>query len=276
MILYPPAKINMGLSIIEKRPDGFHNIETVFYPIPLCDRLIVETIDKNSNQKLEFTCDGLEIPVNEPCNNLCCKAYHLLDADDQLPPTKIHLRKAIPAGAGLGGGSSDAAYTLLALNELYQLRLSFEDLTSYASQIGSDCSFFLLGKPAFGSGKGDILTPVNLSLAGYHLLLVKPPVFVSTAEAYSSATPKKALNHLPEALQAPISEWRYTVFNDFEAPVFSKFPETGRIKERLYREGAVYAAMSGSGSCIYGIFEQERTDLLKSFPDCFVWTGKMT
>ena len=275
MILHPPAKINIGLSIIEKRTDGFHNIETVFYPVPLCDSLTVESGLSNAAYPLVFSCDGIELPANDPHDNLCCKAYHLLAADYQLPSTVIHLHKKIPVGAGLGGGSSDAAHTLLALNDLYQLRISGEKLAQYASQLGSDCAFFLLGSPAYGTGKGDILKPVNLSLAGHHILLVKPPVFVSTADAYSSITPKKANCHLPEALKAPVSEWRNTVFNDFEAPVFSKFPEIGRIKEKLYREGAVYAAMSGSGSCVYGIFEEIETDFYGLFPDCFVWMKKI-
>jgi 4-diphosphocytidyl-2-C-methyl-D-erythritol kinase len=199
-----------------------------------------------------------------------------LDSDFHLPSTCIHLQKIIPIGAGLGGGSSDAAYTLLALNDLYQLQLSFEKMTQYASRLGSDCSFFLLGSPAYGTGKGDILKPVNLSLAGYHIILVKPPVFVSTADAYSSITPKKSIFYLPEALQAPVSKWHNMVFNDFETSVFSKYPETGRIKERLYHEGAVFAAMSGSGSCIYGIFEEIQTDFYKLFPDCFVWMKKIS
>ena len=269
MILYPPAKINIGLSIVEKRQDGFHNIETVFYPIPLCDILTVEAAGTGATCQLVFSCDGIELPGND---NLCCKAYRLLDADYQLPPVNIHLHKKIPVGAGLGGGSSDAAYTLLALNDLFQLNLSVEELTRYARRLGSDCAFFLQNQPALGTGKGDILEPLSLSLAGYHILLVKPPVFVSTADAYSSVIPKKLKHHLPELLQAPVSEWRHTVFNDFEASVFKKFPEIGQIKENLYREGAVYASMSGSGSCVYGIFDKETDGIEKLFSDCFVWS----
>jgi len=272
MILYPPAKINIGLLIIEKRSDGFHNIETVFYPIPLCDILTVETAKTGTTQKISFSCDGIEIPVGkDPYDNLCCKAYHLLDADYNLPPVNIHLHKAIPVGAGLGGGSSDAAYTLQALNHLFQLKIPFEELTQYASQLGSDCTFFLYGSPAFGAGKGDRLEPARLSLTGYHILLVKQPVFVNTADAYSSVTPQKIQRHLRDMLQAPVSEWRHTVFNDFEASMFKKFPEIGRIKERLYSEGAVYASMSGSGSTVYGIFEHKPVQVAKLFPDCFVW-----
>ena len=274
MTVHPPAKINIGLSVTGKRPDGFHNIETVFYPVSLCDTLHVEkNTGANVSGKLDFRCDGIELSGNDISENLCCKAYNLLDADYDLPPAGIRLHKVIPVGAGLGGGSSDAAHTLLALNDLFQLRIPDEELARYASRLGSDCAFFLHGAPAFGSGKGDILEPIALSLAGYYIVLVKPPVFVSTADAYQGVTPRKALCHLPETLQAPVSEWRHTVFNDFEESVFKKFPKISRIKERLYREGAVYAAMSGSGSCVYGIFEEKPDDVAKLFAGCFVWSS---
>jgi len=273
VVLYPPAKINIGLSIIGKRPDGFHNIETVFYPIQLCDCLTVEAAGADAVCQFVFSCNGIELPDNEIHNNLCCKAYRLLNADCDLPPVSIHLHKAIPVGAGLGGGSSDAAYTLQALDSLFQLKIPGEELARYASLLGSDCVFFLHGKPAFGTEKGDHLQPVSLSLAGYHLLLVKPPVFVNTTDAYSSVTPQKPKRHLPELLQAPVNEWRHTVFNDFELSVFKKFPEIGRIKEKLYHEGAVYASMSGSGSTVYGIFDKKTDEVAKLFPDCFVWKG---
>ena len=274
MIVYPHAKINIGLSVIGKRPDGFHNIETVFYPIQLLDTLEIEPSGTGTTEKIVFTCDGIVLPDDGLKNNLCCKAYHLLDADYRLPPVSIHLHKLIPVGAGLGGGSSDAAYTLKALNVLFQLQIPFEKLAEYASRLGSDCAFFLQSNPAFGAGKGDILEPISLPLDEYHIVLVKPPVFVSTADAYACVVPQKTTYRLPELLQNPVDEWRHTVFNDFEASVFQKFPETGRIKERLYLEGAVYAAMSGSGSCVYGIFRERPDDVAKMFPDCFVWTNK--
>jgi len=270
-MLYPSSKINFGLSVIGKRTDGFHDIETVFFPIPLCDILSVEASAANTGNHLIFTCDGIELPNNRVHENLCCKAFHLLDADYHLPPTYIHLHKVIPVGAGLGGGSSDAAYTLKALNSLFQLNISNEELIRYAMQLGSDCAFFLYGKPAFGTGKGDLLEPIPLSLVGYYLVLVKPSVFVSTAEAYSLIQTQKPQHHLPKLLQAPVNEWRYTVFNDFELPVFQKFPEIGCIKEQLYDKGAIYASMSGSGSTVYGIFEKKPDDIAILFPDCFVW-----
>jgi len=271
--IYPHAKINIGLSVIGKRPDGFHDIETVFYPIPLCDTLKIETSENGMAGKLNFTCDGIALPDDGLNENLCCKAYHLLDADYRLPPANIHLHKVIPVGAGLGGGSSDAAYTLKVLNDLFQLRISDEELANYASRMGSDCTFFLQRSPAFGTGKGDILEPISLSLAEYRIILVKPPVFVSTAEAYASVVPKKVVHHLPELLQAPVNEWRHTVFNDFEDSVCKKFPEIGRIKEKLYHEGAIYASMSGSGSSVYGIFQESPGNIAKMFPDCFVWNN---
>jgi len=273
MIVHPHAKINIGLSVIGKRSDGFHDIETVFYPIQLCDNLEIDTSANDTAEKLSFTCGGIMLPDDRPKENLCCKAYHLLDADYNLPPVNIHLHKVIPVGAGLGGGSSDAAYTLKSLNDLFQLRIPDQELTTYASRLGSDCAFFLQHNPAVGNEKSDILEPLSLSLEEYHIILVKPPVFVSTADAYARVVPGKKTHHLSELLQTPVSEWRHTVFNDFEDSVSRKFPEIGRIKEKLYGVGAVYASMSGSGSSVYGIFQESPGDITRLFPDCFVWNS---
>ena len=273
MKIYPPAKINIGLSIVEKRSDGFHNIETVFYPIPLCDMLDIEIVKTAATRKIDFQCDGIELPDANLNDNLCCRAYRILDADYHLPPVHIRLHKSIPVGAGLGGGSSDAAYTLQALNDLFHLQISDEEMIGYASRLGSDCAFFLGRSPAFGTGKGDILEPIRLSLANYHILLVKPPVFVSTADAYSSVIPQKREIDLPVLLQAPVCEWRKTVFNDFEISVFGKYPEIGHIKDVLYHQGAIYAAMSGSGSSVYGIFNEDPCEIKKLFPGCFFWSS---
>ncbi len=272
MTINPFAKINIGLSVTEKRPDGFHNIETVFYPIPLTDTLDIEIAGTSELGKLNFECLGNELQNDHPADNLCCKAYRLLDTVYNLPPVKIRLHKTIPVGAGLGGGSSDAAHTLQILNSLCQLHIPTEELVGYASRLGSDCAFFLYHTPALGTGKGDILTPISLSLAGYHILLVKPPVFVSTADAYLSIVPKKTQQYLPNLLQEPVNKWHDTVFNDFERSVFGKYPEIGQIKEMMYQSGAVYASMSGSGSSVYGIFKQipDHVDLL--FPGCFTWS----
>ncbi len=271
MTVYPTAKINIGLSIIEKRNDGFHNIETVFYPVALSDTLHIEAAGADAAEKSDFACYGSELSNDNPDNNLCSKAYRLLHADYDLPPVKIRLHKTIPIGAGLGGGSADAAYTLQALNDLFRLRITETKLRRYASRLGSDCAFFLQKEPALGTGKGDVLTPIALSLAEYCILLVKPPVFVSTADAYSSVVPKKPQKPLSELLQAPVEEWRRVVFNDFEDSVFAKFPEIGQIKEKMYAAGAVYASMSGSGSSVYGLFRQIPENVDTLFPGCFIW-----
>jgi len=270
MFVYPHAKINLGLSVIDRRSDGFHNIETVFYPVPIFDTLTVESVSM-SDKKLIFSCSGSELTDSDPNDNLCCKAYHLLDADFNLPPTRIHLIKYIPAGAGLGGGSSDAAYTLRTINELYQLKIGNEQLYNYASRLGSDCAFFLQKGPAWGTGKGDMLEPYNLSLAGFRIILIKPPILASTAEAYSNVTAQKTQISLKELLKAPVCEWRKTVVNDFENSLFKKYPQIGEIKECLYKLGAVYASMSGSGSCVYGIFKKFQGDTAKLFPNCRCW-----
>jgi 4-diphosphocytidyl-2-C-methyl-D-erythritol kinase len=268
MVVYPPAKINIGLFITGKRPDGFHNIETVFYPISLTDTLEINLAD--TREKLRFTSSGIVLPGGVR-DNLCCKAYHLLDAIYGLPPAVIKLHKNIPAGAGLGGGSSDAAHTLRALNVLCRLQLSNAELSGIASRLGSDCAFFLQDNPALGTGKGDVLEPVSMSLAHQHILLVKPPVSVSTSDAYAAVKPAVPQQRLPGLLQAPAVNWRHTVVNDFETSVFAKFPEIERIKEWMYASGALYASMSGSGSSVYGIFEQIPAGVNRIFPDCFIW-----
>ncbi|MDR1865494.1 MAG: 4-(cytidine 5'-diphospho)-2-C-methyl-D-erythritol kinase [Bacteroidales bacterium] len=269
MIVYPNAKINIGLWVTGKRPDGFHNIETVFYPVSLSDTL--EITLSGSKEKCVVECRGMELEKERPENNLCYRACRLLESVYELPPVSIRLHKRIPVGAGLGGGSSDGAYTLQALNRLCRLRISDAELTEYARRLGSDCAFFMQRKPAWGTGKGDILQPVELSLAGYRLLLVKPPVFVSTAEAYSSVTPKLPPAHLPDLLKLPVTEWSRHIDNAFEPSVFSGHPEIGRIKDKMYEAGAVYASMSGSGSSVYGIFKQIPAKADKIFDGCFVW-----
>ncbi len=269
MIVYPPAKINIGLFVTEKRPDGYHNIETVFYPIPLTDTLEIELVD--ASEKSGFACSGINLPDIDSENNLCQKAYRLLDADYNLPPVNIRLHKNIPVGAGLGGGSSDAAYTLRALNTLFDLRIPDAALSEYAGRLGSDCAFFLHDGPALGTGRGEILQPISLSLAEYHILLVKPPVFVSTATAYASVNPRKSIRSLSELIVTPISDWHQIMVNDFEPSVFAEFPEIGRIKKKMYEMGAVFASMSGSGSSVYGFFKQIPETIDDLFPGCFVW-----
>lgn len=255
MITYPNAKINIGLNITERRPDGYHNLESVFYPITLQDAVEMKTIDG------EQPANGYKIKVSgtildgSPDDNLVVKAYQLIRRDHQFPPQSIHLYKHIPVGAGLGGGSSDAAYIIKMLNEKFCLALSDEQMQNYAVQIGADCPFFIKNVPVYATGIGNIFSPIELNLKGKTLILVKPDIFVSTRDAYAHITPGRPAIPLAEALKQPISEWKSTVTNDFEKSVFMKYPEIAAIKDKLYDIGALYASMSGSGSAVYGIFD---------------------
>lgn len=266
MISFPPAKINLGLYVIKKRKDGFHNIETVFYPVPWCD--ILEIVKA---EEFKFFQTGLSIEINVN-NNLCVKAYQLLKADFNLTPVHIHLHKIIPMGAGLGGGSSDAAHSLILLNKIFSLDLSTERLTDYASKLGSDCAFFLHQHPKLAKGKGEVLSSVNIDLKKYFFAIVMPPLKVSTAEAYQNIIPCIPTNSVKEVLKQPIEEWRHHLKNDFEFTVFEKYPLIKEIKQKLYAEGAAYACMSGSGAAVFGIFKKE-VQLKKAFEGCMVWQG---
>ena len=256
MIVFPSAKINLGLHILEKRADGFHNIETVFYPIGWSDALEVIAYKGKSQNRVHFSSSGIPIPGNSQ-DNLCVKAYHLMARDYDLPPVKIHLHKIIPIGAGLGGGSSDAAFFIKAVNALFELGLSFGELHHYARQLGSDCSFFINNKPCFAEGKGDEMEPQEVSLKGKFLMLVKPDIHINTAMAYAGVKPRASKVSLAQQVQLPLSKWKQQIYNQFEETVFVHSREIGGIKEKFYDLGAVYAAMSGSGSSVYGIFEQE-------------------
>lgn len=269
MLTYPNAKINLGLNIVEKRPDGYHNIETVFYPIGLCDALEVESSETCS----DYSFSSAGIPLGgDPEENLIVKAYRLLRSEYQFPAVDIFLHKQIPFGAGLGGGSADAAFMLKMLNELFELKISPKRLEKLASKLGADCPVFIRNKPVFATGIGNVFTPIDLSLKGYFLLLVKPDIHVSTPEAYSLVIPQKPEISLQEFIQKPISEWRYCIKNDFEESVFAKYPEIKNIKEQMYAMGAVYASMSGSGSSVFGIFETEPAQT-NVFDSCFVSGG---
>lgn len=251
MISFPPCKINLGLNVLEKRSDGYHNLETVFYPIPLND--IVEVIPSNTT---EFIASGITIP-GENNTNLCLKAYELLKSEYNLSPVEIRLHKVIPTGAGLGGGSADAAYTLRLLNQLFNLKLSLAQLKDYAQQLGSDCAFFIEDKPMLGLGRGEILEPIQLSLKGKFLVLLKPNVHVSTAEAYKGVKPTTAQPRVKDIIEnIPLQEWKHILKNDFEESVFQSHPIIRQYKEKLYTAGALYACMSGSGSSVFGIFEK--------------------
>lgn len=274
MISFPNAKINIGLNIIEKRDDGYHNIESAFYPVTLCDALeIIENKD-DSSERISFTFSGIEIPGNAD-DNLCWYAYHLIAADYVLPNIKVHLHKHVPIGAGLGGGSADAAFFIHLLNDKFELGISWGEMHNYARQLGSDCSFFISNKPSFAEGTGDQYESMKLDLSKYHIALVYPNIHINTAKAYSGVIPKRPTRSLEnDLLNLPIQQWKEFIHNDFEDSVFLQFPELKEIKQQLYSMGAEYAAMSGSGSTVYGIFKNQ-TDLKNNFKNCFVWEGQM-
>ena len=257
MITFPNIKINLGLSITEKRPDGYHNLETVFYPVALEDALEIRT-NPEAQQKFTLHQHGMEIAGN-PENNLVVKAYLLLDKEFHLPPVEIHLYKHIPSGAGLGGGSSDAAFMLKLLNEHYNLQLSDKQLEDYAATLGADCAFFIKNTPTYAEGIGNIFSPIELSLKGYRIMIVKPDVFVSTREAFANIRPHRPEYPVREVIRRPVAEWKDTLINDFEASVFPQYQVIGEIKEELYHQGAIYASMSGSGSSVFGLFAADTT-----------------
>lgn len=268
MITFPNAKINLGLNIVEKRPDGYHNLETIFYPINLQDALEV-TRRENNDKEYTLHISGSPL-VGEPEDNLVVKAYKLLKKDyPGLLPVDIHMYKHIPAGAGLGGGSSDAACMIKLLNDKFSLGLSTERMEEYAVKLGADCAFFIRNKPVFATGIGNLFEPVELSLKGYHIILIKPDIFVSTRDAFAEIKPVRPAVSLKEIVKQPMETWKNSMKNDFEDSVFKKFPEIAAIKDELYDLGAVYAAMSGSGSSVYGIFKAPIENVEDKFCGCF-------
>lgn len=274
MITFPNAKINLGLSITEKRPDGYHNLETVFYPVSLEDALEIQ-VSHESEEKFTFHPYGMSIAGN-PEDNLVVKAYLLLDKEYHLPPIDIHLYKHIPSGAGLGGGSSDAAFMLKLLNDQFDLNLPDEQLEEYAATLGADCAFFIKNAPTFAEGIGNIFSPISLSLKGYQIILIKPGIFVSTREAFSNIHPRKPEKSIKDIIQRPIQEWKGLLVNDFETSVFPQYPIIENIKEELYQKGAIYASMSGSGSSVFGLFEPGYSIPTFDFtPDTFFFKGKL-
>ena len=252
MVNFPNCKINLGLHVTAKRSDGFHNIETVFWPVNICDAL--EIIAAPAIPDVMFTSAGLAVAGKEE-DNICCKAFHLLKKDfPQLPGIKMHLYKAIPMGAGLGGGSADGAFTLLLLNKKFQLNLNEKQLLHYSLQLGSDCPFFILNKPSFARGRGEMLEIIDLNLAGYTLLIINPGVHINTGWAFSQIMPAMPPKSIQTIIQQPIQTWKAELVNDFEQTVLQHYPQLGAIKENLYNTGAVYAGMSGSGSTFFGIY----------------------
>ncbi|HEY0897388.1 MAG TPA: 4-(cytidine 5'-diphospho)-2-C-methyl-D-erythritol kinase [Sphingobacteriaceae bacterium] len=249
MVAFPNAKINIGLNITERRSDGYHNLETIFYPVAIRDALeVVESAD------LTFTSTGIGIP-GAADSNLCLKAFRLLAADLPVPNVHIHLHKQIPIGAGLGGGSSDAAFFIRLMNEKFELGLSGGQMEDYCRRLGADCPFFVRNEPVFACGVGDVFRPLSLDLSPYFLVLVQPAVHISTAEAYQGVKPLKPATSLSDLIRLPVEEWTGAVKNDFEASVFPNHPAVRDVKDQLYEAGALYSSMSGSGSSVYGIFK---------------------
>lgn len=273
MVVFPHCKINLGLRILGKRADGFHDLETVFYPVyGLTD--ILEIIPNTTLTTNDFVCSGLRIE-GDAANNLCLKAWQLLQSDyPDLPPVNMHLHKVIPMGAGLGGGSSDGMFALQLLNIKLRLQLDRQQLMDYAAKLGSDCAFFAHKKPCIGSGRGEILQPIELDLSPYQLVLVHPGIHVNTAWAFSTMVrvPKYHQKPIAQIIQQPIATWQTELYNDFEAPVFEAHPEIAQIKETLYQSQALYAAMSGSGSTVFGIFPKEQMPHLEFPAHYFVQT----
>jgi len=266
MVVFPHCKINLGLHVISKREDGYHNIETCFYPVPWTD--ILEIIPA---KEFSFTSSGSDIPGKEE-DNLCIRAYRLLLTQFNLTPVKIHLHKVLPTGAGLGGGSSDAAFTLRLLNSIFNLNLSPSQLSEFAAQLGSDCAFFIEDKPMLGSARGEQLVAVPSILKELYMVIIKPDIHVSTAEAYAGVKPHVPNQTLTEILTQPVVQWKDLLFNDFEKSVFVKYPAIESIKKELYDHGALYASMSGSGSSVFGIFLAQ-TDLSHHFKGMQYWGG---
>ncbi|MCE2711147.1 MAG: 4-(cytidine 5'-diphospho)-2-C-methyl-D-erythritol kinase [Cryomorphaceae bacterium] len=251
MIFFPPAKINLGLKVRYKREDGYHELDTCMVPIPLYDVLEILPSVSFSFRQTGLTFDGADQ------YNLCIKAYQLLSEEFDLPPVYMHLRKIIPMGAGLGGGSSDAAWTLIGLNKLFNLNIHPVKLEQYASILGSDCPFFIQDTIQLAEGRGEVLTPFDLSFSGKYIKIVNPGIHIGTAEAYASVNLTPSGPSPKELLNSPVYEWKRTVTNDFEPGTFRKYPEIEKIKQQLYDEGAFFALMSGSGSTVYGLFEDE-------------------
>lgn len=273
MVTFPNAKINLGLDVVARRPDGYHNLETVFYPIPLCDILEITPAEEPDAPDYTFTMYNAVFDGDEN-DNLVVRAYKALAADYKLPKVNMSLYKNIPTGAGLGGGSADAAFALKMLNSMAGLGLSDEKLEEYAATIGADCAFFIKNQPAYATGIGNILTPTACDITGYTLVLVKPDIHISTKDAYALVTPAAAETPLTEIISRPVDEWKGAMKNDFEKSVFAKHPSMERIKEKLYAMEAVYASMSGSGSSFFGIFKEEQDiERIKSeFPGMFCWS----
>lgn len=268
MVIFPNAKINIGLNIIGKRSDGFHDLETIFYPVAVKDVLEIISSENEADQDIIFTSSGNEINVTDK-DNLCVKAFHLIKNDfSQVPAIKMHLHKHIPMGAGMGGGSADASSVLLLLNKQFNLNISENKLHEYALKLGSDCPFFINNKPSFAVGRGEKLQPINIDLSGYKILIINPGIHVNTGEAFQELDYNNfsAPGELQQNIQTDIHTWKTFIKNDFELSVFKKFSEIAAIKSKLYEAGAIFSSMSGSGSAVFGIFSKYSTAENIKFP----------
>lgn len=277
MITFPIAKINLGLNVVEKRQDGYHNLQTVFYPVPIKDALEVQRMDEGFPSEVD--CDlkvtNLAIEGDEQ-KNLVVRAYRLLKEDfPTLPRIHTHLWKGIPTQAGMGGGSSDCAYMIRLLNELFALRMSDEQMIAYAARLGADCAFFIKSTPCYAEGIGERMQPIALDLKGWHIGVVRPDIPVPTKEAFSRIRPHYPERCCKEVVTEPVETWREALTNDFEESVFALHPEIGAVKEELYKRGATYAAMSGSGSALFGLFKERPDRLGERFPDMFTFVCEL-
>lgn len=279
MLTFPCAKINLGLNITSKREDGYHNLETIFYPVPLTDALEVKLMhdDFPSDESCDLKITGNAVDCDEK-NNLVVKAYTLLAQDFTLPRVHTHLVKRIPMQAGLGGGSADGAFMIRLLDERFRLNMGIAEMERYASRLGSDCAFFITAEPSFATGRGEVLEPVNIAeqnLQGYYIAIVKPAIAVSTREAFQQIICRQPEHCCRDIVHQPVETWKTVLTNDFEEPAFKQHPELADIKQRLYDLGAVYAQMSGSGSAFFGLFRTEPQQLKSNFPDCYTFTTKL-
>jgi 4-diphosphocytidyl-2-C-methyl-D-erythritol kinase len=277
MITFPIAKINLGLNVVEKRPDGYHNLQTVFYPVPIMDAL--EIVPMSEGFPSDVDCDLKVTNINiqgDEQRNLVVRAYQLLKADfPNLPRIHAHLWKGIPIQAGMGGGSSDCAYMIRLLNETFELGLTNEQMEQYAARLGADCAFFIQSSPCYAEGIGEILQPIALDLSGWHIGVVRPDIPVPTKEAFSRIQPHYPALNCREAVMQPVETWRNNLTNDFEESVFALHPEIGNVKEQLYNMGATYAAMTGSGSALFGLFKEHPDGLGQAFPNMFTFSGAL-
>jgi 4-diphosphocytidyl-2-C-methyl-D-erythritol kinase len=283
MVAFPNCKINLGLNIIRKRNDGYHDLETVFFPVPLTDALEVvkdevssfkfqdtslkqpSTVD-GRRSAVDFISTGLQVNGSES-DNLCVKAYQLLKQDfPDLPSIKMHLHKIIPMGAGLGGGSADGAFALKLLNDKFQLLITTEQLIAYALKLGSDCPFFIINKPCFATSRGEIMQPINLDLSAYQLVLVNPQIHIGTGWAFSNITPQVPATSIQEIIQQPVATWKDALVNDFQKSAIKQYPAIGEAIHQLYQQGAIYSAMTGSGSTVFGLFSKDAKPQ-QSFPE---------